>query len=108
MITHPSLLESLAVDIYVDSPYNFISGANGTKAAPFFQHPYGAQVAASTSSLAGYLRRLVPSTTSSVAPTVQGLCPSFVTFTGPCVGHFYHLISSANGTRDVCFLQRQQ
>jgi hypothetical protein len=37
-VTHPSLLESLAVDTYVGSIYNFISGANGTRAVPFLKH----------------------------------------------------------------------
>jgi hypothetical protein len=38
IITHSSLLDSLAVDTYVGSIYNFISGANGTRAIPFLQH----------------------------------------------------------------------
>jgi hypothetical protein len=37
-VTHPSLLDSLAVDTYVGSIYNFISGANGTRAVLFLQH----------------------------------------------------------------------
>jgi len=37
-ITHSSMLDGLAVDTYVGSIYNFISGANGTRAIPFFQH----------------------------------------------------------------------
>jgi hypothetical protein len=37
-ITHPSMLDGLAVDTYVGSIYNFVSGANGTRAIPFFQH----------------------------------------------------------------------
>jgi hypothetical protein len=37
-ITHPDLLNCMAVDTYVGSIYNYISGANGTRAMPFFQH----------------------------------------------------------------------
>lgn len=37
-MTHPALLDGLAVDTYVSSLYNFMSGANGTKAVPFFRH----------------------------------------------------------------------
>lgn len=37
-ITHSSILDGLAVDTYVGSIYNFISGANGTRAIPLFQH----------------------------------------------------------------------
>ncbi|KAH4209175.1 hypothetical protein HBI81_042970 [Parastagonospora nodorum] len=37
-ITHSSMLDGLAVDTYVGSIYNFVSGANGTRAIPFFQH----------------------------------------------------------------------
>jgi hypothetical protein len=37
-ITHPALLDSLAVDTYVGSIYNFVSGANGTRIIPFLQH----------------------------------------------------------------------
>ncbi|KAF1915145.1 hypothetical protein BDU57DRAFT_576497 [Ampelomyces quisqualis] len=37
-VTHSSLLDGMAVDTYVGSIYNFMSGANGTRAIPFFQH----------------------------------------------------------------------
>ncbi|KAF1840898.1 uncharacterized protein K460DRAFT_194232 [Cucurbitaria berberidis CBS 394.84] len=38
VITHPSLLDCLAVDTYVGGVYNFISGVNGDRAISFFQH----------------------------------------------------------------------
>lgn len=38
ILTHPSFLDCLAVDTYVGSIYNFVSGANGTRAIPFFRH----------------------------------------------------------------------
>ncbi|KAJ4354192.1 uncharacterized protein N0V89_005926 [Didymosphaeria variabile] len=37
-ITHHAILDCLSVDTYVGSMYNFVSGANGTRAIPFFQH----------------------------------------------------------------------
>jgi len=38
VITHPAMLDCLSVDTFVGSLYNFISGNNGTRAVPFFQH----------------------------------------------------------------------
>jgi hypothetical protein len=38
VITHPALLDCLSVDTSVGGLYNFISGANGSRAIPFFQH----------------------------------------------------------------------
>ncbi|KAI9656429.1 MAG: hypothetical protein M1829_000420 [Trizodia sp. TS-e1964] len=37
-ITHPAMVSCLSVDTYVGSLYSFISGANGTRAIPFFQN----------------------------------------------------------------------
>ena len=37
VITHPALLDCLSVDTSVGGLYNFISGANGSRAIPFFQ-----------------------------------------------------------------------
>mgnify|MGYP004503096781 CR=1 FL=1 len=38
VITHPSLINCLAVDEYVSGIYSFIGGGNGTRAFRFFQH----------------------------------------------------------------------
>ncbi|KAF1956385.1 hypothetical protein CC80DRAFT_563213 [Byssothecium circinans] len=38
VMTHASLLDSLSLDTYVGTLYNFMSGANGVRAIPFFQH----------------------------------------------------------------------
>jgi hypothetical protein len=38
VITHSSILDCLAVDTYVGGIYSFVSGANGIRAIPFFQH----------------------------------------------------------------------
>lgn len=38
VMTHSAMIDTLSVDTYVGSLYNFISGANGTRAIPFFQH----------------------------------------------------------------------
>ena len=38
VVTHTAMIDCLSVDTYVGSLYNFISGANGTRAIPFFQH----------------------------------------------------------------------
>lgn len=38
IVTHPSFVDCLAVDTFVGSIYNFMSGANGTRAVSFFQH----------------------------------------------------------------------
>lgn len=38
VITHSAMVDSLSVDTYVGSLYNFVSGANGTRAIPFLQH----------------------------------------------------------------------
>jgi len=38
VITHPAMLDCLSVDTFVGGLYNFISGNNGTRAVPFFQH----------------------------------------------------------------------
>ncbi|KAF2175097.1 hypothetical protein K469DRAFT_724434 [Zopfia rhizophila CBS 207.26] len=38
VITHPSFLDCLSVDTFVGGLYNFISGMNGTRVVPFFQH----------------------------------------------------------------------
>ncbi|KAF3035032.1 hypothetical protein E8E12_006473 [Didymella heteroderae] len=48
VITHPSLVDCLAVDEYVSGIYNFISGGNGTRAIKFFQHLCETMVAAHT------------------------------------------------------------
>ncbi|KAF2450310.1 NFX1-type zinc finger-containing protein 1 [Karstenula rhodostoma CBS 690.94] len=37
-ITHPAILDCLSVETYVGSIYNFVTGANGKRAVPFFQH----------------------------------------------------------------------
>ena len=37
VITHPSFLDCLSVDIFVGGLYSFVSGTNGTRAVPFFQ-----------------------------------------------------------------------
>ncbi|KAF9729289.1 hypothetical protein PMIN01_12979 [Paraphaeosphaeria minitans] len=37
-ITHPAILDCLSVETYVGSLYNFVTGANGKRAVPFFQH----------------------------------------------------------------------
>jgi hypothetical protein len=47
-MTHPSMLDGLAVDTYVGSLYNLMSGSNGTRAMPFFQHLCECLVAART------------------------------------------------------------
>lgn len=36
-ITHPAILDCLSVETYVGSMYNFVTGANGKRAIPFFQ-----------------------------------------------------------------------
>jgi hypothetical protein len=38
VVTHPSLVDCLAVDEYVSGIYNFIGGGVGTRAIRFFQH----------------------------------------------------------------------
>jgi hypothetical protein len=38
VMTHTALVDCLSVDTYVGSLYNFVSGASGTRAVPFFQH----------------------------------------------------------------------
>ncbi|KAF1993893.1 NFX1-type zinc finger-containing protein 1 [Amniculicola lignicola CBS 123094] len=38
VITHSSFLDCLSVDTFVGGLYNFISGMNGNRAVPFFQH----------------------------------------------------------------------
>ena len=38
VMTHTAMVDCLSVDTYVGSLYNFMSGANGTRAIPFFQH----------------------------------------------------------------------
>jgi hypothetical protein len=38
VISHSAMVDCLSVDTYVGSLYNFVSGANGTRAIPFFQH----------------------------------------------------------------------
>lgn len=38
VMTHSAMVDCLSVDTYVGSLYTFISGANGTRAIPFFQH----------------------------------------------------------------------
>ena len=38
VITHTAMVDCLSVDTYVRSLYNFMSGANGTRAILFFQH----------------------------------------------------------------------
>lgn len=38
VITHSSFLDCLSVDTFVGGLYNFISGTNGNRAVPFFQH----------------------------------------------------------------------
>lgn len=38
VMTHTAMVDCLSVDTYVGSLYNFISGTNGTRAIPFFQH----------------------------------------------------------------------
>ncbi|OAL52703.1 hypothetical protein IQ07DRAFT_535610 [Pyrenochaeta sp. DS3sAY3a] len=38
VMTHSAMVDSLSVDTYVGNLYNFISGTNGTRAVPFFQH----------------------------------------------------------------------
>ncbi|KAH8600108.1 hypothetical protein B0O99DRAFT_503550 [Bisporella sp. PMI_857] len=38
VITHPAMLDCLSVDTFVGGLYNFISGSNGKRAVPFFQH----------------------------------------------------------------------
>lgn len=38
VITHPSLVDCLAVDEYISGIYSFIGGGNGTRAIKFFQH----------------------------------------------------------------------
>lgn len=50
IITHPSFLDCLAVDTYVGSIYNFISGANGNRVVPFFQQLCKRLIAARTNS----------------------------------------------------------
>lgn len=37
-MTHSSLLDCLSVDTFVGGLYNFLGGANGTRAVPLFQH----------------------------------------------------------------------
>ncbi|KNG48654.1 nf-x1 finger and helicase domain protein [Stemphylium lycopersici] len=37
-MTHPSIVDCLAVDTQVVSLFNYISGTNGSRAVPFFQH----------------------------------------------------------------------
>jgi hypothetical protein len=37
-MTHPAMLDCLSVDTYVGSLFNYMSGANGSRAIPFFQH----------------------------------------------------------------------
>ncbi|KAK4960881.1 hypothetical protein LTR10_001370 [Elasticomyces elasticus] len=38
VMTHPALVDCLSVDTYVGNLYSFISGTNGTRVIPFFQH----------------------------------------------------------------------
>jgi hypothetical protein len=38
VMTHSAMINALSVDTYVGNLYNFVSGANGTRAIPFFQH----------------------------------------------------------------------
>ena len=38
VVTHTAMIDCLSVDTYIGSLYNSISGANGTRAIPFFQH----------------------------------------------------------------------
>jgi hypothetical protein len=38
VMTHSAMIDALSVDTYVGNLYNFVSGANGTRAIPFFQH----------------------------------------------------------------------
>ncbi|RYP08153.1 hypothetical protein DL764_002060 [Monosporascus ibericus] len=38
VMTHSAMVDCLSVDTYVGSLYSFMSGANGTRAIPFFQH----------------------------------------------------------------------
>ncbi|KAH8689897.1 NFX1-type zinc finger-containing protein 1 [Talaromyces proteolyticus] len=38
VMTHSAMVDCLSVDTYVGSLYIFMSGANGTRAIPFFQH----------------------------------------------------------------------
>jgi len=44
-VTHPSLLDGLAVTTYVDSLYKYMNGGNGTRAIPFFRHLCGILIA---------------------------------------------------------------
>ncbi|OAG00907.1 NFX1-type zinc finger-containing protein 1 [Paraphaeosphaeria sporulosa] len=37
-ITHPAILDCLSIETYAGSLYNFVTGANGKRAIPFFQH----------------------------------------------------------------------
>jgi hypothetical protein len=38
VITHSAMIDALSVNTYVGNLYNFVSGANGTRAILFFQH----------------------------------------------------------------------
>ncbi|PPJ52383.1 hypothetical protein CBER1_10920 [Cercospora berteroae] len=38
VMTHPALVDCLSVETYVGNLYSFISGTNGTRAVPYFQH----------------------------------------------------------------------
>ncbi|KAJ4367471.1 hypothetical protein N0V83_007054 [Neocucurbitaria cava] len=59
VITHPSLLDCLAVDTYVGGIYNFISGVNGGRAISFFQHLCETLVAVKTKGVSSISEKML-------------------------------------------------
>jgi hypothetical protein len=72
-ITHPDLLNCMAVDTYVGSIYNYSSGANGTRVMPFFQHLCEAITVARTANNPTIASDLLDDTLVAVASALREL-----------------------------------
>lgn len=72
-MTHPSMLDGLAVDTYVCSLYNFISGSNGTRAMPFFQHLCETLVAAQADDDPSMSQEILDSTLVAISVALREL-----------------------------------
>jgi hypothetical protein len=70
-LTHHKLVTSLAVDTYVGSIYNYVSGVNGVRAATFFKRLCEAVVHARTSGHLGV-------TTNTLESTLQAMATALV------------------------------
>lgn len=70
-LTHHTLVTSLAVDTYVGSIYNYVSGVNGVRAVTFFKRLCEAVVHARTSEHLGV-------TTNTLESTLQGIATALV------------------------------